>query len=159
MTHADTVEITTPSDREVVLTRVFDAPRALVFDALTTPDLLKRWYGPTGWSLVVCDIDLRVGGRWRYVVRRPDGKEIGQKGVYREIARSERIVNTESWVDSDAGETLVTTVLTEVNGKTTFSSTIVFPSKEVRDTVVKNGLTRGVTETYDKLAAVLASIR
>jgi uncharacterized protein YndB with AHSA1/START domain len=159
MTHADTVEITTPSDREVVLTRVFDAPRALVFDALTTPDLLKRWYGPTGWSLVVCDIDLRVGGRWRYVVRRPDGKEIGQKGVYREIARSERIVNTESWEDWDAGETLVTTVLTEVNGKTTFSSTIVFPSKEVRDTVVKNGLTRGVTETYDKLAAVLASIR
>jgi uncharacterized protein YndB with AHSA1/START domain len=159
MTHADTVEITTPSDREVVLTRVFDAPRALVFDALTTPDLLKRWYGPTGWSLVVCDIDLRVGGRWRYVVRRPDGKEIGQKGVYREIARSERIVNTEAWEDWDAGETLVTTVLTEVNGKTTFSSTIVFPSKEVRDTVVKNGLTRGVTETYDKLAAVLASIR
>jgi uncharacterized protein YndB with AHSA1/START domain len=155
MSPADTVEITTPTDREVVLTRMFDAPRALVFDALTTPGLLKRWYGPTGWSLVVCDIDLRVGGRWRYVVRRPDGKEIGQTGIYREIVRGERIVNTESWEDWDAGETLVTTILTEENGKTTLTSTIVFPSKDVRDTVVKNGLSRGVTDSYNQLAATL----
>jgi uncharacterized protein YndB with AHSA1/START domain len=155
MNPAATVDITTPTDREVVLTRIFDAPRALVFDALTTPELLKRWYGPTGWSLVICDIDLCVGGRWRYVVRRPDGKEIGQKGVYREIVRGERIVNTESWEDWNAGETLVTTILTENDGKTTFTSTILFPSKEVRDTVVKNGLSRGVTDSYNKLAATL----
>jgi uncharacterized protein YndB with AHSA1/START domain len=159
MTPAGTVDITTPTDREVVLTRVFDAPRGLVFDALTTPDLLKRWYGPTGWSLVVCDIDLRVGGHWRYVVRRPDGKEIGQKGVFREIVRGERIVNTESWEDWDAGETLVTTMLEENNGKTTFTSTILFPSKEVRDTVVKNGLNRGATETYERLAQTLAAMQ
>jgi uncharacterized protein YndB with AHSA1/START domain len=158
MTPAGTVDITTPTDREVVLSRVFDAPAGLVFDALTTPDLLKRWYGPTGWSLIVCDIDLRVGGRWRYVVRRPDGKEIGQKGVYREIVRGERIVNTESWEDWDAGETLVTTVLTEDDGKTTFTSTILFPSKEVRDTVVKNGLSRGVTDSYNKLAETLTQM-
>ena len=158
MNPAATVDITTPTDREVVLTRMFDAPRALVFDALTTPELLKRWYGPTGWSLVICDIDLCVGGRWRYVVRRPDGKEIGQKGIYREIVRGERIVNTESWEDWDAGETLVTTILTENNGKTTFTSTILFPSKEVRDTVVKNGLNRGATETYDKLAETLTQM-
>jgi uncharacterized protein YndB with AHSA1/START domain len=159
MNPAATVDITTPTDREVVLTRIFDAPRALVFDALTTPELLKRWYGPTGWSLVICDIDLCVGGRWRYVVRRPDGKEIGQKGVYREIVRGERIVNTESWEDWNAGETLVTTILTENDGKTTFTSTILFPSKEVRDTVVKNGLSQGVTDSYNKLAETLTEMQ
>jgi uncharacterized protein YndB with AHSA1/START domain len=94
-----TLKVTTPSDREVVMTRVFNAPRNLVFDALTRPDLLKRWYGPVGWSLVACEIDLRVGGGWRFVTRRPDGREIGQRGVYREIVPPERLVNTESWED------------------------------------------------------------
>jgi uncharacterized protein YndB with AHSA1/START domain len=152
------VHLTTPSDREVVVTRVFDAPRALVFDALTTPELLRRWYGPNGWSLEVCDIDLKVGGAWRFVVRRPDGKSFGQRGVYREIVRGERIVNTESWEDWDPGETLVTTVLTENAGKTTFRSTMLFPSQEVRDVVLKGGLQSGATESYERLAEVLASI-
>ena len=149
--------ITTPTDREVVLTRVFDAPRALVFEALTTPALLARWYGPIDWTLAVCDIDLRVGGAWRFVVKRPDGKAIGQRGVYNEIVPGERLVYSESWEDWDAGETLVTTMLTERNGITTFSSTILFPSREVRDTVVKSGLERSASQSYDKLADVLAS--
>src|SRR5678816_3449404 len=106
------LEISTLGDREVKLTRVFDAPRDLVFRALTQPELLKRWYGPKDWSLVVCDIDLKVGGAWHFVVRRPDGKEIGQLGVYQEIVEPTRIVNTENWEDWDAGECLVTTVLT-----------------------------------------------
>ena len=152
------VRITTPSDREVVLTRVFDAPGMLVFDALTKPELLRRWYGPNGWSLDVCDIDLRVGGAWRFVVRRPDGKAFGQRGVYREIVPGARLVNTESWEDWDPGETLVTTVLTEKAGKTTFSSTMLFPSKEVRDVVVKGGLQSGAAESYDTLEGVLASL-
>lgn len=149
--------ITTPTDREVVLTRAFDAPRTLVFEALTTPKLLARWYGPVDWTLDVCYIDLRVGGAWRFVVKRPDGKAIGQRGVYREIVPGERLVYSESWEDWDAGETLVTTTLTEHNGVTTFSSTILFPSREVRDTVVKSGLERGAAQSYAKLAEVLAS--
>jgi uncharacterized protein YndB with AHSA1/START domain len=154
----ETLKITTPSDREVVLTRTFDAKASLVFDALTKPDLLRRWYGPSGWTLDVCDIDLRVGGAWRFVVRRPDGKAIGQKGVYQEIVPCERIVNTESWEDWDAGETLVTTILSEQDGKTTFSSTILFPSQEVRDTVVKAGLAHGAAEGYQKLAELLEQL-
>lgn len=156
MNATETLAVATPSDREVVLTRTFAAPRSLVFDALTKPELLRRWYGPTGWTLDVCDVDLRVDGAWRFVVRRPDGKAIGQKGVYREIIRDERIVNTESWEDWDAGECLVTTVLDERDGETTFSSTILFPSREVRDTVVKAGLEHGANESYEKLAEVLA---
>lgn len=146
-----------PSDREVVLTRVFDAPASLVFDALTQPEWLRRWYGPAGWALVVCEIDLQVGGAWHFVVRRPDGKEIGQLGIYREILKPDRIVNTELWEDWDAGECLVTTVLTKQNGKTKFESTILFPSQEVRDTVVKAGLGDGAEESYKKLADVLAT--
>jgi uncharacterized protein YndB with AHSA1/START domain len=157
MNTTETLRITTPTDREVVLMRVFDAPRQLVFDALTRPELIRRWYGPSGWSLEVCEIDLKVGGRWHFVVRRPDGKAFGQLGVYREIVPAERLVNTESWEDWDPGETLVTTVLVERGGKTTFTSTMLFPSQEVRDTVLKGGLERGANESYDKLAEVLAS--
>jgi uncharacterized protein YndB with AHSA1/START domain len=151
--------ITTPTDREVVLTRTFAAPRELVFKALTQPELLKHWYGPTGWTMVVCDIDLRVGGKWRFVSQRPDGKQIGQFGIYQEIIEPERIVNSEAWEDWDAGETLVTTALTEQSGQTLFQSTILFPSKEVRDTVVRSGLEDGAAETYDKLAVLLAEER
>jgi uncharacterized protein YndB with AHSA1/START domain len=158
MKSTGSMEITMPTDREVVLTRVFDAPRSLVFDALTKPELLKRWYGPSGWLLLICEVDLKVGGRWRFVSRRPDGKEIGQKGVYREIVPSERIVNTESWEDWDAGETLVTTVLAEQGGKTMFTNTLLFPSQEVRDTVVKSGLEHGAAEVYDRLNELLVSI-
>jgi len=157
MNDTETLKITTPGDREVVLTRRFGASRSLVFDALTKPELLRRWYGPSGWTLDVCEIDLRVGGAWRFVVLRPDGKAIGQKGVYREIITGERIVNTEAWEDWDAGECLVTTELTDVNGQTIFTSTILFPSREVRDTVVKAGLEHGANESYAKLAEMLES--
>jgi uncharacterized protein YndB with AHSA1/START domain len=153
-----TLEIATPSDRELVMTRGFNAPRALVFDALTRPELLRRWYGPSGWSLVVCEIDLRVGGAWRFVTRRPDGKEIGQHGVYREIVAPERLVNTESWEDWNPGEVLVTAVLVEEDGTTTLTSTLLFPTQEVRDMLVKSGMTSGAAETYDKLAACLESM-
>jgi uncharacterized protein YndB with AHSA1/START domain len=151
------LHIATPSDREIAMTRVFKAPRSLVFDALTRPDLLKRWYGPRGWSLVVCEIDLRVGGAWRFVTRRADGRDVGQRGIYREIVRPERLVNTESWEDWNPGEVLVTAVLAEQGGATTLTSTLLFPSQEVRDTLVKSGMTRGAAETYDKLAECLAS--
>jgi uncharacterized protein YndB with AHSA1/START domain len=158
MKNNGTLQITTPTEREVVVTREFDAPRRLVFDALTTPDLLKRWYGPSGWSLVVCEIDLKVGGAFRFVSRRADGKDIGQRGVYREIAAPERLVNTEWWEDWNPGEVLVTTVLREQGGKTALTSTSLFPSQEVRDIILKSGLQQGATELYDKLDECLASI-
>jgi len=156
MANASTVQIAAPTERELVLTRVFDAPRPLVFDAMTRPELLRRWYGPQGWSLVVCDVDLRVGGAFRFVSRRPDGKEIGQRGVYREIVPPGRIVHTESWEDWNPGECLVTAVLTEQSGRTTLTSTTLFPSREVRDMLLESGMASGAGETYDKLALCLA---
>lgn len=159
MRNTEALKVTMPSDREVALTRLFEAPRELVFDALTKPDLLKRWYGPPGWSLIVCEIDLRVGGAWRFVTRQPQGKEIGQRGVYREIVRPERLVNTESWEDWDVGEVLVTAVLTERDGRTALTNTMLFPTQEVRDALLQSGMTRGAAETYDKLENCLAEIR
>ena len=108
--------------------------------------------------LVVCEIDLRVGGTWHFVSRRPDGKQIGQRRVYREIATPERIVNTESWDDWNPGEVLVTLVLAEHGGTTTLTNTLCFPTKEVRDMLIKSGMTNGAGEMYDKLAECLASI-
>jgi uncharacterized protein YndB with AHSA1/START domain len=153
-----TLKITTPSARELVMTRAFDAPRTLVFGALTRPELLRRWCGPVGWSLVVCEIDLRVGGAWRFVSQRPDGKQVGQHGIYREVVPPERLVNTESWEDWNPGEVLVTAVLAERDGGTTLTSTILFPTQEVRDALIKSGMTSGAAEAYDKLADVLASV-
>lgn len=150
-----TVTIDTPTDREVVLTRTFDAPRPLVFDAFTKPELIKRWYGPPG-SLAVCESDPRAGGSWRLVMKR-HGKTVGQYGVYRDVAAPDRFVRTERWEDWDPGETLVTLDLAEHAGKTTMRTTIVFPSKDVRDIVLKNGMTQqGMNEFYDRLDRVLA---
>ena len=156
MPNAETLSVTTPSERELVMTRVFQAPRRLVFDALTRPELLRRWYGPAGWSLVVCEIDLRVGGAWRFVSRKPDGKQVEQHGVYREIVPPERVVNTEAWADWDAGEVLATTVLTEADGRTTLTSTTLYPSRAVRDTLIASGLNRGAIEHFDRLASFVA---
>jgi uncharacterized protein YndB with AHSA1/START domain len=153
-----TLTITTPTPLETVLTRTFDAPRSLVFEALTRPDLLARWYGPTGWTLAVCAIDLRVGGAYRFVSHRPDGKEIGQRGIYREIQPPERLVQSETWEDWDAGDVLVTTVLTEQEGVTLLTSTVRYPSQAVRDTIFNGGLKRGAGETYDKLDDYLAAV-
>jgi uncharacterized protein YndB with AHSA1/START domain len=155
---AEPLVITTPSDVEVTMSRRFDAPRSLVFEALTTPDLLRRWYGPEGWELVVCDIDLRVGGTWRFLGRTADGREVGQYGTYLEIESPARIVQTERWEDWDPGETLVTTTLTEVGDATDYTTTMRFPSQEVRDIVMRSGLESGARQGYDKLAIVLADI-
>jgi uncharacterized protein YndB with AHSA1/START domain len=158
MTRTASLQITTPTAREVVITRVFDAPRDMVFDALTRPDLMRRWYGRPGWSLAVCDVDLKVGGKFRFVSRRPQGKDVGQYGVYREVVRPKRIVHTEAWEDWDAGECLVTIELEEADGKTTFTATTLFPSQEVRDTILKSGLEGGASEIYDRLAGLLGEM-
>jgi len=157
MKNTGTLEVTMPTEREIVLTRVFDAPRSLVFDAMTKPELLRRWFGPRGWSLVVCEVDLKVGGAWRFVLRGPDGTEMGMRGVYREIVPPERSVHTESF-DDFPGESLVTTTLVEQGGKTRLTGTVLYPSQEIRDMVIKSGMEHGAAETYDKLAEYLASI-
>jgi uncharacterized protein YndB with AHSA1/START domain len=156
MKNTGTLVVTTPTDCEIVLTRVFDAPRHLVFDAFTKPELLKRWFGPRGWSLPVCEVDLRVGGTFRFVMRGPDGSEMGMRGVYRELAPPDRSVHTESF-DDYPGESQVTTVLTETAGKTTLSATILYPSKEIRDLVIQSGMEHGAAESYDKLAELIAN--
>src|SRR5262245_46018574 len=155
MQNQGTLKVTTPTDREIVMTRVFDAPRRLVFDAFSKPELLKRWFGPHGWSLVVCEVDLRVGGGFRFVLRGPDGREMGMRGTYREIVPPERSVHMESF-DDFPGESQVTAVLVEQDGKTTLTVTVLYLSKEVRDAVLQSGMEHGAAESYDKLAELLA---
>jgi uncharacterized protein YndB with AHSA1/START domain len=142
------------------MTRVFDAPRRLVFDALAKPELIKRWLlGPDGWSLPVCEIDLRVGGSLRYVWRHTNGTEMGMRGVYREIAAPQRLVHTEAFDESwYPGQALVTTVLVEQGGRTTLTSTMLYESREARDVVLKSPMEQGVAKSYDRLAELLASL-
>jgi uncharacterized protein YndB with AHSA1/START domain len=159
MKNTGTLQVTMPTDREIVMTRVFDAPRRLVFDALTKPELLRRWLlGPPGWSMVVCEIDLKVGGAYRYVWRNTKGTDMGMGGVFREIVPPERVVATESFDESwYPGEALDTTVLVEQGGKTTLTLTVLFESREARDTAIKSDMERGMVASYDRLAELLAS--
>jgi uncharacterized protein YndB with AHSA1/START domain len=156
----NTLNVTTPSDHEIVMTRSFDAPRDLVFDCWTKPELLKRWMlGPDGWSFAVCEIDLRVGGAYHFVWRNTEGAEMGMSGVYREIVPTERIVNTESYdQDPSGGEALVTAVFSEHAGQTTVKTSMRFGSKEVRDAVISTGMEYGVAASYDRLDAYLKSV-
>jgi uncharacterized protein YndB with AHSA1/START domain len=154
-----TLRVTTPSDREIAMTRVFDAPRKLVFDALTKPELVRRWLGAFGgWSMAVCEIDLRVGGAYRYVWRNADGREMGMGGVFRAVEPPGRIVATEVFDESwYPGEALDTSVLVEQGGKTTLTTTVLYESREARDGVLKSPMETGVAASYDKLAELLAS--
>ncbi|MDP9280792.1 MAG: SRPBCC family protein [Chloroflexota bacterium] len=159
MTNIGLLEVTTPSDREIAMTRVFNAPARLVFDAWTKPELIKRWLGVrAGWTMAVCEVDLKVGGAYRFVWRGPD-MTMGMRGLYREVVRPERLVSTEVFDDPwYEGEAVDTMVLVERDGKTTVTTTVRYASREVRDAVVKSGMATGVAEGYDKLAELLASI-
>ena len=160
MKNTGTLKVETRGDREIVMTRVFVAPRELVFKALTTPELLKRWFGPHGWTLTECEVDLRVGGAWRFLSKGPDGRTMGMRGVYREIVPPERIQYTESfdeWVEQ--GSALITTTLAERDGRTTLTCVSLAPSREVRDAVIRTGMEHGAAETYDRLADTLHSLR
>lgn len=154
------LRVTTPNETDLVLTRQLGARRELVFRALTTPDLLKRWLGAQGWHLVECDIDLRVGGAWRFMSRGPGGATMGHGGVYREVVAPERLVYTESYDDQwYPGEALVTAVLTEAevdqSDRTVLTTTLTYPSREVRDAVTRTPMERGVGEGYTRLDRVL----
>jgi uncharacterized protein YndB with AHSA1/START domain len=145
-------------EREIVMTRTFNAPRKLVFEAFTRPDLLKRWlFGPDDWSLPVCEVDLRIGGKYRYVWRSSkDGQEMGAGGVYREIVAPERIVATErfdeAWYE---GEALLTFTFTERDAKTLLTQTILYESRGARDAVLKSDMETGLGMSYDRLAQMV----
>jgi uncharacterized protein YndB with AHSA1/START domain len=156
MRNTGNLKVTTPSDREVMMTRVFDAPRHLVFEAFFKPELLKRWFGPRDWTMAVCDVDARVGGGFRYILQGPDGQQMGMRGTYREIVPPERSVHLESF-DDFPGEAVVTSVWEEQDGKTTLTVTVLSPSKEIRDAVLQSGMEHGAAESYDRLAELLAS--
>ena len=161
MKNPGNLKLTTQGDREIVMTRALDAPRRLVFDAFTKPELVKHWLlGPPGWSMPICEIDLRVGGVYRYVWRRDsDGSEMGMGGVYREIVAPERLGATEKFDQAwYPGEAVGTTVLVEQDGKTTITQTVLYQSREARDAVLKSGMERGVAASYDRLAELVASL-
>ena len=148
--NSSTFKVTLPSDLEIDLSRVFDAPRRLVFEAFTKPEHVKRWWGcMDGYFLPVCEIDLRPGGAWRFVMRGPDGKEYRFHGVYLEITAPERIVHTE--IFDEYPESLVTVTFVERDGKTTLTSKSSYPSKEVRDFVLKTGMEKGAAMSWDLL--------
>jgi uncharacterized protein YndB with AHSA1/START domain len=154
-------KMTTPSDLEIRLTRLFDAPRELVFEAMHTPEHITQWWGclAEGYSVPVCEVDLRVGGKWRFVNRTPNGKLAAFHGVYREIAPPERVVCTEIFEEYPDVESVVTTELTEENGKTRLTVTASYPSVEVRNMVLKSGMDRGAALSYDRLEDVTAALK
>ena len=158
--NSDTFDVTTPSDCEVQLTRLFDAPRHLVFEAMTKPEHITRWWGclAEGYSVPVCEVDLRPGGRWRFVNRTPKGEQAAFYGVYREVAPPERVVFTEFFEPFPDTESIVTTVLTDEHGKTRLTATVRYPSLEVRDMVLGTGMARGAGISYDRLEEVVARL-
>lgn len=150
-------QLETPSDDVIVHRRVFAATPESVFDALTKPNLIRRWYGPPGWTCTACTMDLRVGGSWRIVTRKPDGREIIQSGEFLEVAAPLRFVKTERWADWDVGQIVVTTELVDQHGFTLLIVTTRFPSKDVRDRLLASGAAQHARDHYDKLAKLLAS--
>ena len=160
MPKSGNLNLTTRGDREIVMTRDFNAPRQLVFDAFTKPELIKRWLlGPDGWSMPVCEVDLRVGGKYRYVWRNNDnGQEMGMGGVFREIEKPARIVNTEKFDEAwYPGEAIDTTEFDEKSGWTTVTQTVRYESREARDGILKSGMESGVRRSYERLEDLLST--
>ena len=159
--NSDTFKTTTPSDREIVLTRLFDAPRRLVFDAMTKPEHVRRWWGilDDKHSVPVCEIDLRPGGAWRFVGRGPEGDFPAFYGTYREVAPPDRLVFTEFFEPFPDVGSLVTTVFTEEGGKTRMTVTCLYPSLDVRDMVLSTGMSKGAGLSYDRLEDLVRELQ
>lgn len=158
--NSDTFTVTTPADCEIRLTRLFDAPRRLVFEAMTRPEHVKQWWGIISdkHSVAVCEIDLRPGGAWRFVGRGPKGNYPAFYGTYSEIVPPERLVFTEFFEPHPEEGSTVTTVLTEENGKTRFTMTATYSSNAVRDMVLGTGMEKGAALSYDRLEDVAAEL-
>ncbi len=153
------LSVTTPTDREIVVTRVFNAPRALVWDAMSRPELLKRWLaGPPGWEMTACEEDPRVGGTFRWAWTGPDGALMSMSGVYREVVPPERCVRTERFdigCVPGGGEQLATLVLTDKGDTTLLTITLLYESKEARDGALAGGMDKGLAAGYDRLDEIL----
>jgi len=154
------MKLVTRGDREIVITREFNAPRDLLFRAMNEPSLVRQWLlGPPGWTMPVCEVDLKVGGKYRYVWRNADGAEMGMGGVFREIRPPERIVCTQLFdEDWTGGEAAGTIVLTEKDGKTTMTNTVRYSSPEARTAVLKTPMESGMAMGYDRLDGLLKSL-
>ncbi len=158
--NSHTFTVTTPSDQEIRMTRLFDAPRHLVFEAMTRPEHVKRWWGclGDGYSVPVCEIDLRIGGRWRFVNRHPKG-EAAFHGEYREVTPPGRVVFTEIFEEFPDVESVVTAELADEGGKTRLTATVRYPSTEVRDMVMSTGMSKGAGISYDRLEDLVAELQ
>jgi len=154
-------KVTLPSDRQILITREFDAPKELVWKAWTTPELVRRWWHANRGEMTVCEMDLRVGGSWRYAMVTPDGTEVAFHGEYREIVPDERIVNTEVFEGMpEVGEPALNTVtFTEVDGRTTLELLTTVSSKEMRDMIIATGMEAGMQEQMDVLEELAISLR
>jgi len=154
--NSDTFKVTTPSDRAIGLTRLFDAPRRLVFEAMSQPEHIRRWWGnlAEGYSVPVCEVDLRVGGAWRFVNRTPKGELVAFSGIYREIVAPDRLVFTEIFEKFPDTESVVTAVFTDEGGKTRLTVTAEYPTRDIRDMVIKTGMEKGAAISYDRLEEV-----
>ena len=162
MTSSGTATVTLPTDEQILITRGFDAPKHLVFKAFTTPELVKQWWHANRGEMTVAEIDLRPGGRWRYVAVADGGMEVGFHGEYREIVPDERVVSTEAYEgipDPDANATLNTATFTEADGRTTLTILVEAPSKEVRDAMIESGMEAGMQDALDLLELAAVSLR
>jgi uncharacterized protein YndB with AHSA1/START domain len=155
-----TATVTLPADEQILITREFDAPKDLVYKAFTTPELVKRWWSAKRGEVTVAEIDLRVGGKWRYAMTMAEGGvEVAFHGEYREIVPNERIVSTEVYEDMPDAEALNTMTLTEVNGRTTLTILVQHEAKEHRDAHIQSGMEEGLQDALDLLEEVAISLR
>jgi uncharacterized protein YndB with AHSA1/START domain len=158
--NSDSFKVTTPSDQEIRMTRLFNAPRHLVFEAMTRPEHVKQWWGRLGegYSVPVCEIDLRVGGAWRFVNRHPNG-EAAFYGEYREITPPSRLVFTEIFEQFPDTVSVVTAEFSEEGDKTRLTATVRYPSLDVRDMVMASGMSRGAGISYDRLEDLVTGLQ
>ena len=159
VTSSGTATVTLPTDEQILITREFDAPKHLVYEAYTTPDLVRRWWTARRGAMTIAEIDLRVGGIWRYVMVAEGGFEVGFHGEYREIVPNERIVSTEVYEGMPDAEALDTLTLTEVDGRTTLEILVQHTSKEDRDAHINSGMEDGMQDAMDLLEEVAVSLR
>jgi len=161
MTSTGTAKVTLPTDEQILITREFDAPKELVYEAWTTPELVRRWWCGERGEMTVCEIDLRVGGKWRYAMIANEGFEVAFHGEYREIVPNERLVSTEAYEgipDADEHAALNTLTLTEVDGRTTLEVLVEHPTKQGRDMHIESGMEGGMQEAMDRLEQVAVSL-
>jgi len=159
MTSSRTAVVTLPTDRQIQITREFAAPRQLVYKAYTTPELIKRWWSGDRGEVTSAEVDLRVGGRWRYVMTANGGFEVAFHGEYREIVPDERLVTTEVYEGAPEGEAVVTHIFAEKDGRTTLTILMELPDRESRDAVINSGMEGGMQESMDHLEQVAISLR